>query len=175
MRSEVEMMRLIVTKARQDDRIRAAYMNGSRIDPSAVHDRYSDFDVVYIVRDIRSFTRDSTWIEYFGEVLILQKPDDWYSHPYDYDGRDNFAYLMQFEDGNRIDLTLIDVMNIESVMKNPEPRQILLSKDGFENLTDIPVRDFYQVKKPEEKEFSGCCNEFYWVSLYVAKACAGMN
>ncbi len=108
MRSEMEMMRLIIKKAEQDDRIRAVYTNGSRIDPSAVHDRYSDFDIVYIVRNIGSFTRDSAWIEYFGEILILQKPEDWYSHPYDYGGRGDFAYLMQFKDGNRIDLTLID-------------------------------------------------------------------
>lgn len=169
MRSEEEMMSLIMEKAQMDDRVRAVYMNGSRINPEAVQDKYSDFDIVYIVRDIRTFTGDSNWIEYFGEILIIQKPTDWYSHPYDYGGAGSFSYLMQFKDGNRIDLTLIDETNIESAIKDTDPRKILLNKDGIEGLLDIPAKDFYHIEKPGEKEFSDCCNEFFWVSLYVAK------
>ncbi|WP_234121656.1 aminoglycoside 6-adenylyltransferase [Clostridium hydrogenum] len=31
-------------------------MSGSRVDQNATHDKYYDFDIVYIVEDIQSFT-----------------------------------------------------------------------------------------------------------------------
>lgn len=48
MRSEQEMYDLILNTARQDDRIRAILLNGSRANPHARRDRLQDFDIVYI-------------------------------------------------------------------------------------------------------------------------------
>ena len=79
----------------------------------------------------------SNFTEIFGEILIVQYPDDWYSHPYDYTGRDNFAYLIQFKDGNRIDLTLIDIKNIKKEQSFCEPRVVLLNKDDLKELKQI--------------------------------------
>ena len=58
MRTYDEMMRLILDLAINDERIRAVTMEGSRANKNAVHDRYSDFDICYVVRDIREFTGD---------------------------------------------------------------------------------------------------------------------
>ena len=49
MRSEKEMMDIIMNKALSDERIRAVTMEGSRANPNAVHDSYSDFDISYYV------------------------------------------------------------------------------------------------------------------------------
>lgn len=95
MRTEKEMLDLIMNKAVQDDRIRAVTLDGSRANCNATHDQYSDFDIVYFVTDVREFTKDKSWISCFGDILIVQYPMDWYSHPYDYNGRDKFAYLIQ--------------------------------------------------------------------------------
>lgn len=76
MRTEKEMMDLIMTKAIDDERIRAVAMDGSRANKNAVHDKYSDFDIVYFVTDVREFTKDKSWINYFGDVLIVQCPED---------------------------------------------------------------------------------------------------
>ena len=84
-----------------DERIRAVTMEGSRVSKNATHDQYCDFDICYVVNDIRQFTNDKRWVEIFGEILIVQYPTDWYSHPYNYAGHDNFTYLIQFTDGNR--------------------------------------------------------------------------
>jgi aminoglycoside 6-adenylyltransferase len=151
MRIHDEMMKLILDRAKNDERIRAVYMQGSRIDPNATHDKYSDYDIVFIVRDIRSFTNNEKWIDYFGERLILQKPDDWYSHPYDYNSNHKFAYLIQFKDGNRIDLTLIDMENLQDVLNDTEPRKILLAKDGIQDLYDINVDNYYNIKSLQRK------------------------
>ncbi len=168
MRTEQEMLELILNKAKSDDRIRGVLLSGSRVTKSATHDKYSDFDIIYIVDGIQSFTKDKDWYRIFGEILIMQLPEDWYGHPYDYEGNENFAYLMQFTDGNRIDLTLVDKKNLY-MLDREEPRKVLLDKDGYMELYDIPTEEAYHIKRPGEFEYFNCCNEFWWLTLYVAK------
>ena len=169
MRTEKEMMDLIMNKAIEDDRIRAVTMDGSRANKNAVHDQYSDFDIVYFVSDVREFTKDKSWINYFGDILIVQYPEDWYKHPYDYDSHDTFAYLIQFADGNRIDLTIVDISNIEKEKDNDEPRIVLLNKDSYKELKLVDDEKAFYLKPPIHMEFYNTCNEFRWISLYIAK------
>lgn len=169
MRNREEMMKLIMDVAIHDERIRAVTMEGSRVSDNATHDQYCDYDICYVVNDIREFTKDRKWIEVFGEILIVQYPMDWYSHPYDYAGHDNFAYLIQFKDGNRIDLTLIDIENIEKEQNYKEPRVVLLNKDDFKELRSISDESVFNIQKPSEMEFYNTCNEFRWLSIYVSK------
>ena len=112
---------------------------------------------------------DNKWIEVFGEILIVQYPDDWYSHPYDYAGHDNFAYLIQFKDGNRIDLTLIDIKNIKKEQSFYEPRVVLLNKDDLKELKQISDESVFNIQKPTEMEYNNTCNEFRWLSIYISK------
>ena len=44
MRSEEEMMHLILQVAKDDERVRAVYLNGSRTNPNAPKDRFQDYD-----------------------------------------------------------------------------------------------------------------------------------
>ena len=67
MRSEQEMLALILETAKSNDRIRAVMLNGSRVNPHAARDIFQDFDIVYFVTDLPSFTSDHTWIDRFGE------------------------------------------------------------------------------------------------------------
>lgn len=168
-RSYDEMMNLIMEKAKCDERIRAVTMEGSRANENAVHDEYSDFDICYYVTDVREFSNDKHWIDYFGEMLVMQCPEDWYEHPYDYNGHENFAYLMQFADGNRIDLTVKDIRNIKEEMQNDEPRMVLLNKDNFEELQPLKTEKAFFTKKPSEMEYFNTCNEFRWLSVYITK------
>ena len=169
MRNKEEMMKLIMDVAINDERIRAVTMEGSRANKNATHDQYCDFDICYIVSDIREFTKDNKWVEIFGEILIVQYPMDWYSHPYNYAGHDNFAYLIQFKDGNRIDLTLIDVCNIDKEQGYCEPRIVLLNKDNFKELQQIDDESVFYIQKPSEMEYCNTCNEFRWLSVYISK------
>lgn len=169
MRTSEEMLKLILNVAEQDERIRAVTMEGSRVSKNATHDEYCDFDICYVVNDIHEFTKDKSWIEIFGEILIVQCPMDWYNHPYDFEGHDNFAYLIQFKDGNRIDLTLIDVRNIEQQKSYDEPRVVLLNKDNFKELKRIDDESVFYIQKPSGMEYFNTCNEFRWLSIYISK------
>jgi len=166
MRNEQEMYDLIVNTARNDDRIRAVIVNGSRANPNAPRDIFQDYDIVYIVTDVSSFKIDPNWINRFGELMIMQMPDDMQDPPPS--GDDRFAYLMQFTDGNRIDLTLYPIAKLNELGKD-SLSQLLLDKDGIiEPFAPASEGDYFP-KPPTVKAFSDCCNEFWWVCTYVAK------
>ena len=169
MKSYDEMMNLIMKNAKEDERIRAMTMEGSRSTSGAVHDKYSDFDITIFVTDIREFTNDRDYMKRFGEILILQRPDDWYRSPYDYDGKENYAFLTQYKDGNRIDLTVIDISKISEQTNFAEPRVVLLNKDNYTELKNIESSGTFLIKKPGEFEYFNTCNEFRWLSNYATK------
>lgn len=98
MRTTAEMMALILKVGEENDKILGIVLEGSRANPYVYVDSLSDFDVICFLEDIRSFTKDTHWLECFGELLIMQKPDDWHNHPYDYNSIEPFSYLMQFKD-----------------------------------------------------------------------------
>ena len=164
MRSEKEILDLIIKVAKEDDRVRAVILNGSRANPLALRDRFQDFDVVYLVSDVQSFKKDPTWIDVFGERMILQLPDDMEGEPI----RTGYAYLMQFMDGNRIDLGLEPV---DEYLGKPldSLSLLLMDKDGRLPPFPPPSEKDYLPKPPTVKQYLECCNEFWWVSLYVAK------
>jgi aminoglycoside 6-adenylyltransferase len=166
MRSEQEMLELILDTARNDDRIRAVIMSGSRTNPNVPRDVFQDFDILYLVTDLAPFTDDHTWIHRFGELMILQMPETMLDPAPQNDG--SFAYLMQFTDGNRIDLTLFPIARVNA-LENDSLSVILLDKDGLLQPLAPPSDSDYLPKPPTAKAFSDCCNEFWWVCPYVAK------
>jgi len=166
MRNEQEMKELILGIARNDDRIRAVILNGSRANPNATPDIFQDFDIVYIVTDVVPLKNDPEWIKQFGELIIMQRPDDM-GDTYASD-EDSYCFLMQFADGNRIDLTLCPVAKINELQED-SLSILLLAKDGVIKPFPLSSEINYFPKPPTEKEYADCSNEFWWVSTYVAK------
>jgi aminoglycoside 6-adenylyltransferase len=166
MRSESEILDLILNTARRDERVRAVIMNGSRVDPNAPKDFFQDYDVVYLVTEKESFLADPSWIKIFGELMILQLPDDMTDLPPG--GKDHYAYLMQFADGNRIDLSLYPVNKL-GFLEQDSLTLTLLDKDSILPQFPPPNDSGYLPTPPTAKAFFDCTNEFWWVSPYVAK------
>ncbi|MFJ7725274.1 aminoglycoside 6-adenylyltransferase [Neobacillus sp. NPDC097160] len=167
MRTEHEIMELVLTLAQKDDRVRAVGMNGSRTNPNVPKDLFRDFDIVYLVTDMDSFINDPSWVDVFGERLIMQTPENMDLFPNEMGSR--FTYLIQFLDGNRIDLTLIPIEEREAYAFEDKLTVILLDKDGIMPAIPEPTDEDYWVKQPSASYFADCCNEFWWVSTYVAK------
>jgi len=167
MRTEQEMMEMILDFARQEDRIRAVTLEGSRTNPNVPRDHFQDYDITFIVTDMSFFVDDPNWIDRFGERIIMQRPEAMSMFPPDLGNY--FSYLMLFTDGNRIDLTLVPIEEKESYRESDKLLQVLLDKENC--LIDLqPATDVdYWVKRPSAEFFADCCNEFWWVSTYVAK------
>ncbi len=166
MRTEHEMLDLILNTARGDARVRAVIMNGSRVNPIAPPDFFQDYDIIYIVTEKESFLADPGWIKVFGELMIMQLPDEMSDPPPE--DRDYYAYLMQFADGNRIDLTLLPLGKLER-LEQDSLTLVLLDKDGILPAFPPPNLSGYLPAPPTARQFFDCCNEFWWVSTYVAK------
>ncbi|WP_026564217.1 aminoglycoside 6-adenylyltransferase [Bacillus sp. UNC41MFS5] len=167
MRTEQEMIKLILRIAEKDERIRAVGMNGSRTNPNVPKDMFQDFDIVYLVTEMDSFLRNHNWIEVFGKRIIMQTPEAMSMFSPTLGGR--FSYLMQFTDGNRIDLTLIPLIEKDKYCIEDKLTIILMDKDDCLPAIPPPTDKDYWVKRPSAEFYADCCNEFWWVSTYVAK------
>lgn len=166
MRSEQEMLELIVNTAKCDERIRAVIMNGSRANPNAPRDIFQDFDIVYVVTDVAPFKNNYEWIKRFGEIMVMQMPEDMQDPPPSNDG--SFVYLMQFTDGNRMDLGIYPLAQLNEIGRD-SLSLLLLDKDGIIEPFAPASESDYLPKTPTAQAFSDCCNEFWWVCTYVAK------
>ena len=166
MRSEKEMLRLIVDTAKADERVRAVIMNGSRANPNAPRDPFQDYDIVYLVTDVAPFEHNLDWIKRFGELMILQMPGQTQDPPPPKHA--SFTYLMQFTDGNRIDLVVYPLARLDE--RAPDSLSVtLLDKDGLLGPPVPATEKDYLPQPPSAKAFADCCNEFWWVCPYVAK------
>jgi aminoglycoside 6-adenylyltransferase len=166
MRSEKEMLDLILTFASDHDEVHAVVMNGSRVNPNAKKDPFQDYDVVYFVRSVEPFMRNADIVRTFGEIMILQTPEEMHDPPAVGDG--HYTYLMQFLDGNRIDLSFYALDQVDVIIKD-SLSLVLLDKDSLIGKLPPPSDAGYLPQKPTAKAFDDCCNEFWWLSPYVAK------
>ena len=158
MRTETEMMELIVQIA-ETLQVEAVALSGSRTNLDSPKDEFQDYDVVYIVENLEELISDLSWLDQFGNRLIEQHNVLEHRH----------LYLMLFEDGNRIDLTLCPKEHIQEWVDSEADFSVLKDDKGlFENYLPNPKR--YWTVLPSEEEFAASCNEFWWVSTYVVKA-----
>ena len=157
MRTETEMLDVILQTA-ETLQVEAVAMSGSRTDTKAPKDEFQDYDVVYVVDDLDTLTSDLTWLDSFGKRIIEQHNVLDHRH----------LYLMLFEDGNRIDLTLCPKDHIQEWVDSEADYTVLKDEKGlFDSYTTSPQR--YWTSPASQIDFEKACNEFWWVSAYVVK------
>ena len=157
MRTDKEMLGLILQIAKKIQ-VDAVALSGSRTDTKAPKDEFQDYDVVYVVDDLDNLTSDLAWLDQFGKRIIEQGITLGHRR----------LYLMFFEDGNRIDLTLCPQEYMQEWVDSEAGFTILKDEKGlFEAY--LPNPKLYWTALPSEEEFTASCNEFWWVSAYVVK------
>ena len=157
MRTETEILNLLLQVAKTL-KVEAVALSGSRINGQAPKDEFQDYDVVYVVENLEELISDLSWIDQFGKRMIEQEVR--------LDHRRLF--LMFFEDGNRIDLTLCPKEHMKEWVDSEAGFTVLKDEKGlFEAYLPNPKR--YWTAPPSEEEFTASCNEFWWVSAYVVK------
>lgn len=167
MRNEPEMFELILNTAREDSRILAVYMNGSRTNKNAAKDIFQDYDIVYVVEALEPFISDRSWIDRFGERLYMQYPDEFPGKPEK--NIEFYGWLMQFKDGNRLDLHVETVAHaVENITKD-SLCEILMDKAGVLPPMAPSTDQDYWIQCPTKEQFLCSCNEFWWCLNNVAK------
>ena len=157
MRTETEILNLLLQVAKTL-KVEAVALSGSRAEGQAPKDEFQDYDVVYVVDDLDTLTRDLAWLHQFGTRNIEQ-------HNILGNRR---LYLMLFEDGNRLDLTLCPEDHIQEWVESEADFTVLEDTKGlFETYSPSPER--YWITPATETDFEKSCNEFWWVSAYVVK------
>lgn len=157
MRAETEMLDLILQTAKTLQ-VKVVAMSGSRTDTKAPKDEFQDYDVVYVVDDFDNLTSDLSWLDQFGTRIIEQEVILGHRR----------LYLMLFEDGNRIDLTLCPKEHIQEWIDSEAGFTVLEDPEHlFEPYSQNLER--YWTSPATETNFVKSCNEFWWVSAYVVK------
>lgn len=157
MRTETEMLDVIL-KTAETLQVAAVVMSGSRTNSQAPQDEFQDYDVVYVVDDLDNLTSDLSWLDLFGKRIIEQEVG--FSH--------RRLFLMLFEDGNRIDLTLCPKEHIKEWVDSEAGFTVLEDPEHlFEPYSQNLER--YWTPPATETNFVKSCNEFWWVSAYVVK------
>jgi len=157
MRTETEMFDVILQTAKVLQ-VDAVAMSGSRTNPKAPEDEFQDYDLVYVVDNLDNLTSDLAWLDQFGTRIIEQ---------HNILGNRSL-YLMLFEDGNRIDLTLCPKDHIIEWVDSEAGFTVLVDEKGlFESYSPSPER--FWIHSASNSDFEKTCNEFWWVSAYVVK------
>ena len=150
MRTDHEILGLILGTVKTL-KVDAVALSGSRTNQKVQTDEFQDYDVVYVVDNLDNLTRDISWLDQFGTRIIEQ---------HNILGN-RCLYLMLFEDGNRIDLTLCPKVHIKEWVESEADFTVLEDTKGlFETYSPSPAT---------ETDFKKACNEFWWVSAYVVK------
>jgi aminoglycoside 6-adenylyltransferase len=156
------------------EEVRAIILSSSRTNPNVQYlvDRLSDYDLdVVIRRDARAWYEDRSWLEDFGKVLVgfVEPPEREY-------GIEDFGCVILYQDGTKIDYTIMPVEIFKHVVAEPNLRggwddgyHILLDKDHLATGLKPPTHREYIPQPPTEQEYNEVIERFFTETTYVAK------
>lgn len=152
--------------------VRATILTSSLCNPNAPVDRLSDYDVIFVVRDIHPYHFNDSWLEDFGRVLVLWRDPIRLEH-----GQERFARITQYEEnGLKIDFTFWPVELLLKIIAEPllSPDldigyRVLLDKDGLAVDLKPPTYRAYIPSPPTEAEFLEVIEVFFHEATYMAK------
>jgi aminoglycoside 6-adenylyltransferase len=153
--------------------IRAVLLTSTRAIPHGRVDALSDYDVILVVEDIHPFADDRTWIDDFGDVLVVYwdpvQPDPDF-------GIDYIGNVTQYADGLKIDFTVWPVALFQQIVAAPvldaeldAGYRVLLDKDQLTARLRAPTGSAYIPARPTEAAFQTWINDFWSDPPYVAK------
>lgn len=112
---------------------------------------------MYFVPDVTPHRNNMAVVQYFGEVMILQTPEDMGDSPPD--GNRHNTYLIRFMDGNRINRSFYPLEMAQQVVSD-SLSLVLLDKDNLIGSMSPPNLSGILREKPNEKTFQDCYDEF---------------
>ncbi|OGN98582.1 MAG: hypothetical protein A2Y89_05655 [Chloroflexi bacterium RBG_13_51_18] len=171
MSEEQDVINKLVKWAKRKADIRALLLTSSRTNPQSVIDEFTDYDVIVVVKEIKPYLDDESWLGEFGKILVL------YRDPVEIRyGYERFIRVTQYEDGLKIDFTLwpVDLLkHVAGMEKLPDyiddGYKVLLDKDGLTRGMKEPSYRAFVPKPPTEGEYLQFVEEFFSNAPYAAK------
>ncbi len=174
MTTPIEQPRMIAWLLRwaaENEIVRAILLTSTRAIPGAKVDPYSDYDVILVLQDIRPYFESRAWLADFGPVLAV------YQDPLEPElGVLRSGYVVQYEDGLKIDFTLWPVEIMLAVAASSKlpleldaGYQVLLDKDTLCDGLPRPTYTAYIPKPPDEAAYLTTVELLFLNAAYVAK------
>ena len=153
------------------DSVRAMVLTSSLAADTAPIDALTDYDLILVVTDIHPYVNDTGWLGDFGPVLVL------YHDPIqNTDGLEQSAFVVQYEDGLKIDFSLWPVEMLQRVVAAPQLTEefdagyrVLLDKDHLIDGLKPPTYRGYIPEPPTETEYLTRIELLFQNATYVAK------
>ncbi|HUY75480.1 MAG TPA: aminoglycoside 6-adenylyltransferase [Ktedonobacterales bacterium] len=168
--SEADVLGRVLTWATNHPLIRAVVLESSRASEQPILDRFSDYDILLIVSDVRPFADDDTWQQYFAEPLVR------FGDAVDILGFETYFRLTLYQDHTKIDYAIWPLELLQRIVERQETidlldwgYRVLLDKDGLAAHLPLATRTAYIPAKPTEKEYLALVEEFWWETTYAAK------
>lgn len=167
MREEKIILEEIRNWANSNETIRMIILTGSRANPDAPVDLFSDYDIEVCVNGLSGFSSDQKWICHFGEVtnFFVEK------------NKDYMMCLVLYRDYVRIDFKVYDLCFLkEYIDENNLPQhldngfKVVVDKDSVAKKLKSPSCSAFLIEKPTSDEFAAVVNDFWWDVTYVAKS-----
>jgi len=163
----------IIEWAESQAEVRAVLLTSTRAVPNAYVDALSDHDVILVVQSLQPFVEDRTWINDFGDVLVVYWDP---VHPDPDFGIEKIANVTQYASGLKIDFTLWPVSLFEKIVAAPAlPAEldagyrVLLDKDRLTTAILPSTGKAYIPKPPTLEAYLTWINDFFSDAPYVAK------
>ena len=173
MKDNHDVINGLIQWAEQRDSVRAMLLTSTRAIPNAPVDILSDYDVVMVVENIHPFFEVRTWLEDFGEVLVVYWDP---IHPSPDYGIEQVANVIQYADGLKIDFTLWPVELLRKIIQAPTlPAEldagyrILIDKDHLADGMQLPTYRAYIPTPPTNEVYQKTIEDFFSDAPYVAK------
>ncbi len=168
-----DVVHRLVQWADRKEAVRAMLLTSTRANPRAPVDIFSDYDVVLVVTDIRPFFADRSWLQDFGQVLVV------YWDPIDPEpayGLEQTGNVTQYADGLKIDFRLWPVALAERIAQAPAlpvdldvGYTVLVDKDHLTAGMRPPTYRAYIPSRPTEDTYQTVIQDFFSDAPYVAK------
>jgi len=168
-----DVIHRLVQWADRQEAVRAMLLTSTRAQPHASLDIFSDHDVVLVVRDIHPFFVDRSWLEDFGQVLVVYWDPIYGESEY---GIEQTGNVTQYADGLKIDFRIWPEAVLQRIVEAPAlpPEMdagytVLLDKDHLTQGLCPPTYQAYIPSRPSEDAYQTHIQDFFSDAPYVAK------
>jgi aminoglycoside 6-adenylyltransferase len=165
----------LIAWGEREDSVRALVLTSSMTNPYSPVDAFSDYDIIFFVRDIQPWLDDESWLDEMGKVMVVYRDPvgKWHNS-------DTFARITQYEHFLKVDYSIVPVELLDDFRAEASRLgrmeadldhgyTVLLDKDGKTKGLPAPTYQAFIPKPPTEREYLTVIEEFFHEGTYLAK------